>query len=61
MGINYSYALTALHEILHLAGGATTAYDGSRVYYNDLVLAQAANILTGAPGYPVTYDPHLPY
>jgi hypothetical protein len=61
VGVQVSYALTALHEILHLAGGGASEYDGSRAYYNDLVLAQAANILTGAPGYPGGYDPNMPH
>jgi hypothetical protein len=56
-----SYALTALHEIIHLAGGGASAYDGSRAYYMDVVLARAAKILTGAPGYPSGYNPNMPY
>lgn len=55
-----SYALAALHEIIHLAGGGASESDGSRGFYTDVVLAQAANILTGAPGYPGSYDPKLP-
>lgn len=60
VGVQVSYALTALHEILHLAGGGASAYDGSRAYYMDVVLAQAAKIITGAPGYPAGYDPQMP-
>src|ERR1051326_351131 len=36
VGAQVSYALTALHEILHLAGGGASAYDGSRGYYMDV-------------------------
>jgi hypothetical protein len=60
-GVQVTYALTALHEIIHLAGGATSRYDGGRAYYNDFVLAQAAQILTGAPGYPGGLDPTKPW
>jgi hypothetical protein len=44
-----SYALVALHEFIHLAGGADQY--GAPIY-NDYLLADAARILTGAPGYP---------
>jgi RHS repeat-associated protein len=54
------YALAALHELIHLAGGAASAYDGSRAYYMDVVLARAAKILTGAPGYPGGHDANVP-
>lgn len=39
----------ALHEFIHLAGGAVQ-YDAP--IYSDYRLADAARILTGAPGYP---------
>jgi hypothetical protein len=55
------YALTALHEIIHLAGGGANRGNGSRAYYRDVILARAANILTGALGYPGGYDPNMPY
>jgi YD repeat-containing protein len=55
------YALVALHEIIHLAGGGASAFDGSRGYYQDVVLADAARILTGAPGYSGHYDPNMPF
>ena len=55
-----SYALAALHELIHLAGGGASVHDGSRAHYNDIILARAANILTGAPGYPGAYDPNMP-
>ena len=45
--VDISYALTALHEVIHLAGGSSIG-----PFYSDQVLAQAARILTGAPGYP---------
>jgi hypothetical protein len=61
VGAQVSYALTALHEILHLAGGGASAYDGSRGYYMDVVLADAARILTAAPGYPEGYNSNMPW
>lgn len=61
VGVQVSYALTALHEIIHLAGGGASAYDGSRAYYTDVVLADAARILTGAPGYPEGYNRNMPW
>jgi hypothetical protein len=61
VGVQVSYALTALHEILHLAGGGASISDGSRAYYMDVVLARAAQILTAAPGYPETYNPNMPF
>jgi YD repeat-containing protein len=61
VGVHYSYALTALHELIHLAGGATSITDGSRAYYMDVVLARATQILTDAPGYPAGYDPNMPW
>jgi hypothetical protein len=61
VGVQVSYALTALHEILHLAGGGASPYDGSRAYYMDMVRARAAQILTGAPGYAGAYDPNTPW
>jgi hypothetical protein len=61
VGAQVSYALTALHEILHLAGGGASAYDGSRGYYMDVVLADAARILTAAPGYPEGYNRNMPW
>jgi hypothetical protein len=54
------YALTALHEIIHLAGGGASPFDGSRGYYMDVVLADAVTILTGAPGYPEGNNRNLP-
>ena len=61
VGVQVSYALTALHEILHLAGGAASVSDGSRGYYMDVVLARAAQIITGAPGYPDGYNSNMPW
>jgi hypothetical protein len=58
VGVQVSYALTALHEILHLAGGGASPSDGSRGYYSDVVLARAAQILMDAPGYPGANDPN---
>ena len=49
VGAQVSYALVALHEFIHLAGGANQY--GAPIY-SDYVLARAANIYTGAPGYP---------
>jgi hypothetical protein len=43
------YALVALHEFIHLAGGADQYGAG---IYSDYRLAEAAKILTGSPGYP---------
>lgn len=43
------YALTAIHETVHLAGGGR---------YTDSVLATAAQILTNAPGFPSNVDPN---
>jgi RHS Repeat len=54
------YALAALHELIHLAGGGASASDGGRAYYMDVVLADAAKILTGAPGYSGTYSRNMP-
>ena len=45
-------ALIGLHETIHVAGGARTARDGSQAYYTDRVLAEAAQVLTDAPGFP---------
>ena len=59
--VQYAYALAALHELLHLAGGGASFNDGSRAYYSDVVLAQATYILTGAPGYPKNYNPTMPW
>jgi len=60
VGVQYSYALVALHEIIHLAGGAASAYNGGGAYYNDIVLSRAAQVLTDAPGYPGGYDSNMP-
>jgi hypothetical protein len=49
VGTQVSYALVALHEFIHLAAGANQY--GAPIY-SDYVLARAANIFTGAPGYP---------
>jgi hypothetical protein len=49
--LNY-LGLVGLHETIHLAGGAASARNGSGAYYNDKVLARAAQILTGAPNFP---------
>jgi YD repeat-containing protein len=49
VGVQVYYALVALHEFIHLAGGVDKI--GTSVY-NDYVLARAVNIYTGAPGYP---------
>ena len=46
------FALAGLHETIHLAGGGNNAYNGYSTYYTDEVLADAAKILTGAPGFP---------
>jgi len=48
-GAQISYALVALHEFIHHAGGADQY--GAPIY-SDYLLANAAYILTGAPGYP---------
>lgn len=61
VGVQVSYALTALHEIIHLAGGGASSYDGSRAYYMDVVLAEAAFILTGASGDRGGYNRNMPY
>jgi YD repeat-containing protein len=53
VGVQYTYALVALHELIHLAGGGEFGYI-------DVDLAAAAKILTDAPGYPVGNDPNLP-
>jgi hypothetical protein len=57
VGVQYSYALVALHELIHVAGGGET---GSYAYYTDVVLARAAQVLTGAQDYPVGIDPNMP-
>jgi hypothetical protein len=49
VGVQIYYALVALHEIIHTAGGADQF--GAPIY-SDYLLARAANILTRAPGYP---------
>ncbi len=49
VGVQVYYALVALHEFIHLAGGANQ-YGAPN--YNDYVLADAVRIYTGAPGYP---------
>ena len=48
-GTQIYYALVALHEFIHLAGGADQY---GAPFYSDYVLAEAARIYTGAPGYP---------
>jgi hypothetical protein len=60
VGVQYSYALVALHELIHLAGGGASAYDGGHAYYTDVVLARATQVLTDAPDYPVGNDPNMP-
>ena len=60
VGVQYSYALTMLHEIMHLAGGGASERNGGYGYYTDMVMASAASHLTGAPGYPGGYDPNMP-
>ena len=49
VGAQVSYALAALHEFIHLAGGADQY--GAPIY-SDYRLADAVKILTGASGYP---------
>lgn len=49
VGVQVYYALVALHEFIHMAGGATQ-FGGP--IYDDYRLADAARRLTGAPGYP---------
>jgi hypothetical protein len=49
VGTQVSYALVALHEFIHVAAGANQFGAG---IYSDYLLARAAKILTGAPGYP---------
>lgn len=49
VGVQVYYALVALHEFIHLAGGANEY--GAPVY-NDYLLADAVRQYTGAPGYP---------
>lgn len=44
-----AYALTAIHETIHLAGSSKR--------YSDEVLARAAQIVTGAPGFPTGLTP----
>jgi len=53
-GTQVYYALVALHEIVHLAGGADQF--GAPIY-NDFVLAEATKIYTGAPGFPIRDHP----
>jgi len=49
VGAQVSYAVGAMHEFIHWAGVAD--HHGAPIY-SDYVLARAANIYTGAPGYP---------
>lgn len=58
-GVQAGYALITLHELIHLAGGGASTHDGSRAFYSDLVLAEAARILYD-PGAPQVYDPNMP-
>jgi hypothetical protein len=48
-GVQAYYALVALHEFIHAAAGADQ-YDAP--IYSDYLLAEAAKIYTGAPGFP---------
>jgi RHS repeat-associated protein len=54
VGTQVYYALVALHEFIHAAGGADQY--GAPIY-SDYLLAAAARILTGAPGYPARDAP----
>jgi YD repeat-containing protein len=58
--VDTSYALLFMHEMVHVAGGGDSIDHGSQIYYTDVVLAAASQLLTGAPGYPVDNDPNLP-
>jgi hypothetical protein len=53
VGVQYSYAMTVLHELIHVAGGGDWGY-------TDVDLAAAAKIVTDAPDYPVGNDPNIP-
>jgi hypothetical protein len=54
-------AIGGLHETVHVAGGAASAFDGYTAYYNDTIMANAAQILTNAPNFPESGSTNAAY